>query len=632
MILVSSGLIINGSFSSRNEMSKNNFSKLSLPFLIICLAAFLRLYELGRYSLWKDEIYSMLEAQRSIIQIFTTKTYFFGYAPLHHFFSHLALYFGKSEFILRLPAVIFGLATIFLIYKIGKLLFDAKVGLLASFLLSISVFHIDYTRQVRYYSYLIFFSTLTTFFLYKIIREKRWRWVILFFLTTLFNIATQATAFILFFTQVAFVLLWLYKKRIKNRPAFSIRAIAWNKKIKTNIFIIGAVLFFGTLFVKSFNELFAMLKFNPPSMSFDKFLISFLESLNGSKYILLINLFFFVFGLKLSLRDKKLEALLLSSILIIPVIILYFWRPAAFGFHIRYVSYIVIPYFLIIAYGAIYLLKRRILVALAILIFLALSYEPIYSYYLRRTGEWREVGEYLKQYAKPGDVIITETMENTWLIGYYYDSKLFNTILKAEKDPLINPLNYPFRRFYHQHNYVKNGNPDPEEIPVFDYQEIVPFDPNAEISPMYIFVTRPIWIWQEAETEPFKNEGWYLSDSWGKKTMGVDSLFFPNAQISYKFNIPESGNYDLYANLRWDGARGVLKYKFDNEKWSNGFQPFYGEKGDVIYKWRWKEIKFGSYFLKSGEHQITFLNEKTKDEVDRYQAIDYFYFTLNGEK
>ena len=87
--------------------------------IIIFAGALLRLYHLGQLSLWMDEIFSMLEAQRSIIEIFTTKTRLFGYAPLHHFFTHLALYFGKSEFIVRLPSVVFGTATIYLIFKLA---------------------------------------------------------------------------------------------------------------------------------------------------------------------------------------------------------------------------------------------------------------------------------------------------------------------------------------------------------------------------------------------------------------------------------------------------------------------------------------------------------------------------------
>ena len=596
--------------------------------LILIFGGLLRFWQLGANSLWKDELFSMIEAQKPIFEIFTSKTWFFGYNPIHYFFPHLALYFGKSEALVRTPAVIFGLLTIFVIYKLGKVIFNQKVGLLSAFLLSISPLHLEYSREVRYYSYLIFFSSLTVLFVYKIISEKKKNiWVILFALASLFNIATQPNALLVLGTEMMFLLAWFWWK--KNFLGLTKKIGRWRAQetgVITGIILIS--IFLGSVLVKSFGELFAMVKFAPAMPPF-AFLTYILINLSVVKGALIVYLPLFILGLIACYKNKKEMFFLFFLFMILPPLAFYFVRPAAvFGFHIRYVSFIVIPYLLLISYGIDTLLKRRVFVFLAVLVFALLSVQPINAYYQTKRGDWRGVGEYLIKNAKPGDVVITENYYNKILLDYYLEAQKHGIFIKTAAESFT-PTKVPFRIYFHQHDYSLGVKANPEGLPLVDNEEIIPFDPDAKISPMYLFKSRPIWFWQEGEAGFFENEGWSVSDFWGKKVMGTDSLTSPSAFISYKIDVPVSGNYNLYANLRWDGARGLLKYKIDNQKWSAGFQPFFGEKGDVVFKWRFKEAKLGSVYLKKGEHTLTFLNQKAEDEVGRFQNIDYFYLTLN---
>lgn len=586
---------------------------------ILILGAFLRIWRLGEFSLWKDEIFSMLEAQHSLLEIFTSKTYSFGFTPIHHFFAHLALYFGKSEFIVRFPSVVFGMATIYLIFKLGKLFFGSKVGLMAALLLAISSLHLEYSREVRYYSYLIFFSGLTIFFLYKLVTEKRWRWLLLFFLMTILNIATQSVALLALLPQLVFLGICFWPSGFKSHLS----------KIKLGklVFILPLLVVAG-VFIKSFGELFAKVKF-APAMPFPQFLVQVLESLSGSKFLLALYLVFFLFGLLISFRKNKNQVILLLLLLILPPLVLYFFRPTGFGFHIRYVIFILIPYLLIISYGVIHLLKRDINILIAAVIIALLSIQPIGSYYQIKRGDWRGVGRYLVENAGPGDVVVVENGHNKILLNYYLGAEDKGVILKTAAEGLMSEI-VPFRIYFHQADYVTpEGRANPEDLSMIDYETIVSFDPDAEISPMYLFVSQPVWFWQEGGRNFFDNKGWNVSDFWGQKIIATDALSSPGAVISYKIKIVTDGSYNFYAKLRWDGGRGLLKYKIDNGKWSTGFQPFYGEKGDVIHKIKFKERKLGTHYLKAGEHIIIFLNQKTSDGIGRYQDIDYFYLTLN---
>lgn len=260
---------------------------------------------------------------------------------------------------------------------------------------------------------------------------------------------------------------------------------------------------------------------------------------------------------------------------------------------------------------------------MGVILFVILSAGPIQDLYETEKGDWRGVGEYLKNNARAGDVVFTETLTNKELLGYYYDSKTFETVLLGEVESLENIKIYPFRRFFHQHDYVKEGKPDVDETPVIDLEEIIPFEPTSKISPMYLFVSRPIWFWQEAEGNPILASGWEISESNSRLYRATDK---PEAKIDFKVIIPENGNYDLYANLFWNGIRGLLKYKIDNTEWSEGFQPLWGEPGSVFSS-RWSEQRLGSQDLTKGEHIVTFLNLPAAEGT--LQTIDYFYFTLN---
>lgn len=160
-------------------------------FIIIILGAVLRLYNLGKYSLWKDEIFSVMRAKESLASVIFGSIPYDIRAPLHHIFIHIALYFGNNDFVVRFPSVIFGLLSIFLIYVLGKTIFNSKIGLIAAFLLTLSILHLEYSREARYYSYLIFFSSLTTFFFYKIIYNFRIKWIFFFIISNILNFSTH---------------------------------------------------------------------------------------------------------------------------------------------------------------------------------------------------------------------------------------------------------------------------------------------------------------------------------------------------------------------------------------------------------------------------------------------------------
>lgn len=144
----------------------------SFLFTILIVAVIFRLPLLNG-SFWMDEAAQALEIirplylQLDIIQDFQP--------PLLHLILHFAQYFSRTEIWLRLVgALIPGVLTIFFSYKIAQNLFNTKVAIISSLLLTTSSFHIFYSQELRPYSLPAFLAILSWHLLIQ--NEKKYSW------------------------------------------------------------------------------------------------------------------------------------------------------------------------------------------------------------------------------------------------------------------------------------------------------------------------------------------------------------------------------------------------------------------------------------------------------------------------
>jgi uncharacterized membrane protein len=143
------------------DIFKNNFLKIDkVLFSIIAIGFLLRAFHLGRESIWVDEGFTYRLAKFTLPQyienVLGTLRNILPplYFQIMHFWSGI---FGNSEFSLRFPSVIFGTLSILLMYFFAKNIFNKEVGLISSILLSISLFHMQYSQEARMYEMLSFF-------------------------------------------------------------------------------------------------------------------------------------------------------------------------------------------------------------------------------------------------------------------------------------------------------------------------------------------------------------------------------------------------------------------------------------------------------------------------------------------
>ncbi len=85
------------------------------------------------------------------------------------------LHLGNSEVVVRGLSVVFGVATIPVLYLLGSRLFSQRVGLMATALLAVHAFHIRWSQEARSYALLVLLLTWSTLLLVSALQAERAR-------------------------------------------------------------------------------------------------------------------------------------------------------------------------------------------------------------------------------------------------------------------------------------------------------------------------------------------------------------------------------------------------------------------------------------------------------------------------
>lgn len=157
---------------------KKKLKEHSIILLLLTIGFLLRIKDLGTQSLWFDESISSIAALAILekgVPILDSGL-FYGRAILNTFLIAISFkIFGMSEFAGRLPSVLFGTLTIYLVYIIGSKWGNKRVGVFAALLVAFSVWEIAWSRQARMYQQLQFFYILSLYFYYEFWTTKNVR-------------------------------------------------------------------------------------------------------------------------------------------------------------------------------------------------------------------------------------------------------------------------------------------------------------------------------------------------------------------------------------------------------------------------------------------------------------------------
>ena len=141
--------------------------------LLVAVAAVLRLIGLGT-ELWLDEMITSIISIRPPLHELLTVYKGDNQHPLYSLLAHFTTsLLGDTPWAMRLPAMLFGVASVPMLFVLGKRLVSQREALLAAALLAVSYHHVWFSQNARGYSMLAFWAILATDLLLRGIREER---------------------------------------------------------------------------------------------------------------------------------------------------------------------------------------------------------------------------------------------------------------------------------------------------------------------------------------------------------------------------------------------------------------------------------------------------------------------------
>ena len=127
-------------------------------------------------GMWLDETFSVWLAGQDVPDMLGWIVRIDQHPPLYYLLLHYWMEFtGESPYQVRLLSVLFGTATIPVIYLIGKRMSGAAMGLAAAVFLALSPFHIYFAQEARMYTLLTFNAAVAIYALVRLLADPRCR-------------------------------------------------------------------------------------------------------------------------------------------------------------------------------------------------------------------------------------------------------------------------------------------------------------------------------------------------------------------------------------------------------------------------------------------------------------------------
>jgi len=188
-----------------------------LAAILVCSFA-LRLYGLD-YGLWYDEILTYVKYMKmpfgEIITTYDDQNQHFLYTLLAH---TSFLIFGEGAWSIRLPAVIFGVGSIWALYFLGHQVSSKREALLAAAILTFSYHHIWFSQNARGYTGLLFWTILASWFFVRTLREVRPQLWLMYAVTAALGIYTHMTMIFVVIGHFIIYLIMIFSRDKESLP------------------------------------------------------------------------------------------------------------------------------------------------------------------------------------------------------------------------------------------------------------------------------------------------------------------------------------------------------------------------------------------------------------------------------
>lgn len=426
---------------------RNSVTLTGLLLAVLLLGTSLRLCRLDQQGLWHDEIITAKVSEQDVSSILQFSREQAGNPPLYFLITHFSFaWLGHSEFAARLPAVLFGTASVLLTYVLGQQLWSKRVGLVGAFLLGINAYHIQYSQEARPYSLMVFLILLSLVFLIKALETNRVILWIGFVVSTALSLYAHYFAFLVLPGEAALGLWTLvrewrrYHRKTDSTGDVSL-AHAHSIPVSKSVMFCASLILIVALYIPWASTLLAQF---PKQLNSDPvgtspanlqlaldYLGEVIVAYCGAGGALL---FFWVVVVVAGLATTRREVATLATLWIaIPFVFLSVVQSTHF-LHPRYLLFILPVSVLLAANGVTWSSRgleralpgsghsrKRLLpitVTLWMLVLAVSSAAPLVGYYEGVRGDWREVALLLSENMAPRDVVLADGA------GYYREDSI----------------------------------------------------------------------------------------------------------------------------------------------------------------------------------------------------------------
>lgn len=195
---------------------------------VLALAAALRLPGLDA-QLWFDEIATLVISIRQPLRAILTEFPGVNQHPLYSVLAHGAVgLFGESPWVVRLPAVIFGVVAVWSVWDAGRLLLSRAEAMAAALLVATSSHHIWFSQNARGYTMLAVCTLVTTVALLRIAATGERRHYVIYTVAAVAGVYTHLTmAFVLVAHVLTVAAAWLLGVRVARQFAVGRLVAMW---------------------------------------------------------------------------------------------------------------------------------------------------------------------------------------------------------------------------------------------------------------------------------------------------------------------------------------------------------------------------------------------------------------------
>ena len=183
-------------------------------FLLVLFGTILRLVGIARDSLRYDELYTVWSSHLPLASLIKEEAAS-RHLPAYYLMLHFWLFLGTGRIWIVLISFFSGCASILLVFLVARHLFNEKVAFWAAAMTALSPMMIWYSQDVTYYSWVIFTTLLSFYFLIRVHENSDRKNWLLYFLATTLAIYSYTFSAILVIANIIFLLMITDRKHLQ---------------------------------------------------------------------------------------------------------------------------------------------------------------------------------------------------------------------------------------------------------------------------------------------------------------------------------------------------------------------------------------------------------------------------------